>query len=62
MEYIEFLQNEKLLTENIEHLELEDTQGISGLKAIRVEINLNNGQEASKIELSKVTSQQLLKK
>jgi hypothetical protein len=62
LEYIEFLQNEKLLTENIEHLELEDTQGISGLKAIRVEINLNNGQEASKIELSKVTSQQLLKK
>ena len=62
LEYIEFLQNEKLLTENIEHLELEDTQGISGPKAIRVEINLNNGQEASKIELSKVTSQQLLKK
>jgi hypothetical protein len=63
LEYIEFLQNEKLLTENIEHLELEDTQGISGLKAIRVEINLNNGQEQpSKIELSKVTSRQLLKK
>jgi hypothetical protein len=62
LEYVEFLQNEKLLTENIEHLELEDTQGISGLKAIRVEINLNNGQEPSKIELSKVTSQQLLKK
>jgi hypothetical protein len=63
LEYIEFLQNEKLLTENIEHLELEDTQGISGLKALRVEINLNNGQEQpSKIELSKVTSRQLLKK
>jgi hypothetical protein len=63
MEYIEFLQNEKLLTENIEHLELEDTQGISGLKAIRVEVNLNsNGQENSKVELSKVTSQQLLRK
>lgn len=61
-EYIEFLQNEKLLTENIEHLELEDTQGISGLKAIRVEISLNNGQEPSKIELSKVTTQQLLRK
>jgi hypothetical protein len=63
LEYVEFLQNEKLLTENIEHLELEDTQGISGLKAIRVEINLNtNGPEPSKIELSKVTSQQLLRK
>ena len=63
MEYIEFLQNEKLLTENIEHLELEDTQGISGLKALRVEVNLNNnGQETSKVELSKVTSQHLLRK
>ncbi len=61
-EYIEFLQNEKLLTENIEHLDLEDTQGISGLKAIRVEVNLSNGQEATKVELSKVTSQELLRK
>ena len=61
-EYIEFLQNEKLLTENIEQLELEDTQGISGLKALRVEVNFNNGQEPPKVELSKVTSQQLLRK
>ena len=63
-EYIEFLQNEKLLTDNIEHLELEETQGISGLKALRVEINLDNGngQEPSKPELSKVTTQQLLRK
>jgi hypothetical protein len=61
-EYIEFLQNEKLLTENVEQLELEDTQGISGLKALRVEINLDNGQENPKVELSKVTSQELLRK
>jgi len=39
-EYIEFLQNEGLLGENIEHLDLEDTQGISGLKGIRVDVNL----------------------
>jgi hypothetical protein len=38
MEYIEFLQAEKLLGDNIEHLELEDTQGISGLKAVRVDV------------------------
>jgi hypothetical protein len=61
MEYIEFLQNEKLLTDNIEHLELEDTQGISGLKALRVEVNLSNDIN-SKVELSKVTSQELLRK
>jgi hypothetical protein len=39
-EYIEFLQQEGLLTGEVEHLELEDTQGISGLKAIRVQVNL----------------------
>jgi hypothetical protein len=29
------------LGSNVEHLDLEDTQGISGLKAIRVDVNLN---------------------
>jgi hypothetical protein len=52
LEYMEFLQKEGLLTDNVEHLELEDTQGISGLKAIRVEVNLNTepapGQEPLK--------------
>ena len=42
LEYIEFLQNEKLLGDNVEHLELEDTQGISGLKAVRVNIDLTS--------------------
>jgi hypothetical protein len=39
LEYIEFLQGEGLLGENVEHLDLEDTQGISGLRAIRVDVN-----------------------
>lgn len=52
LEYIEFLQKEGLLGPGVEHLELEDTQGISGLKAIRVEVNLEvsengNGQSAA---------------
>lgn len=38
-EYIEFLQGEGMLGDNIEHLDLEDTQGISGLKAVRVDVN-----------------------
>jgi hypothetical protein len=57
------LQAENLLTDNIEHLDLEDTQGISGLKALRVEVNLaNNDTPVGKVELSKVTSKQLLNK
>jgi hypothetical protein len=44
LEYIEFLQKEGLLGQNIEHLELEDTQGINGLKALRVDVNLSEPQ------------------
>jgi len=62
-EYIEFLQAEKLLGGNLEHLDLEDTQGISGLKAIRVDVNLSNEPAAApKVELSKITSKELLRK
>jgi hypothetical protein len=62
LEYIEFLQHEKLLTDSVEHLELEDLQGISGLKAVRVEVNMTNDNMLSKVELSKITSTQLLRK
>jgi hypothetical protein len=61
-EYIEFLQSEKLLGDHVEHLDLEDTQGISGLKAIRVDINLAQEAPVPKVELSKTTSKQLLRK
>ncbi|MBA9076852.1 MULTISPECIES: GAF domain-containing protein [Rufibacter] len=40
-EYIEYLQNKGILTGNVENLEVEDLQGVSGLKALRVEVNLN---------------------
>ena len=39
-QYIEFLQNKNTLKPGIEFLELEELQGVKGLKAIRVEINL----------------------
>jgi hypothetical protein len=40
MVHINFLQQENLLTANTELLELEPLQGVVGLKALRVEINL----------------------
>jgi hypothetical protein len=62
-EFIEFLQKEGLLTDNVEHLELEDTQGISGLKAIRVEVNLNTENTFSPAqETSKISSKQMLRR
>ena len=39
-EYITFLQSKNLLLPGLEELELEAMQGVSGLKALRVAINL----------------------
>jgi hypothetical protein len=39
--YIQFLQSKQILDEGIEMLEVEDLQGISGLKALRVNIMYN---------------------
>jgi hypothetical protein len=39
-EYIRFLQKKNILKPQIEYLELEDLQGVKGLKAIRVEVNM----------------------
>jgi hypothetical protein len=62
-EYIQFLQAEGLLTDNVEHLDLEDTQGISGLKALRVGVKLGNVENGTpKVALSKITSDALLHK
>jgi hypothetical protein len=42
-QYIEFLQSKNFLKPGIEFLELEDLQGVKGLKAIRVDVNLEEG-------------------
>jgi len=39
-EYIEFLKNKNILKPGIEFLELEELQGVKGMKAMRVDINL----------------------
>ena len=41
MNYISQLQQQNILKQNIELLELEELQGVTGLKAIRVEVNLD---------------------
>ncbi|QJP35535.1 GAF domain-containing protein [Nonlabens sp. Ci31] len=38
MRYINFLQHNQLLGNEVEHLELEDVQGVVGLKALRVNV------------------------
>ena len=62
-EYIEFLQNKKLLKPGIEIHDLEELQGVVGLKALRVEVNFDDVPKTEKkVELSDITSQQLLDK
>lgn len=58
--YIEFLQNKNLLKPGIEKFDLEELQGVSGLKALRVDINFDDpGLADKKIKLSEITSRQL---
>ena len=60
MEYIEFLQNHKLLKPGVENLELEELQGVVGLRAMRVEVEPEEFVKPdTKMELSDVTSPDL---
>ncbi|NIJ44523.1 hypothetical protein FHR24_000962 [Wenyingzhuangia heitensis] len=49
LRYIEYLRKQEYFLNEIEFLDIEDLQGVSGLKAIRVAINYN---KASKDEIS----------
>lgn len=40
--YIRFLQSKNILDKNIEHLDVEDFQGVTGMKAIRVSLSENS--------------------
>jgi hypothetical protein len=42
-EYISYLQNENILNNDLEQLELEELQGVAGLKALRVGVNVEEG-------------------
>jgi hypothetical protein len=55
LKYIKYLQHTQILEPSIEQFEVEDLQGVSGLKAIRVKV-INNAAPADK----KITYQDLL--
>ncbi|HLW33858.1 MAG TPA: hypothetical protein VKX40_16475, partial [Aequorivita sp.] len=48
LSYIKFLQHKKLLGEEVELVELEDLQGVTGLKAIRVNLLYSKNADNSK--------------
>jgi len=62
LNFIEYLQNEKLLTGEVEHLELEELQGINGLKALRVEVNFEHDNADAKSDNIKLPAQKVLRR
>ena len=58
--YIEFLQNKKLLQDKVERFDLEELQGISGLKGLRAMINYNQKVDSNNRQVAE-TSNLLLK-
>lgn len=56
LKYIKYLQHKKILEPSIEQFEVEDLQGVSGLRAIRVKV-INNTENTSD---KKITYQDLL--
>jgi hypothetical protein len=62
MAYIEYLQSENMLSGEVESLELEELQGISGLKALRVEVNLNNENTITQADMARVAANTVLRK
>jgi len=56
LKYIKYLQHKKILEPEIEQFEVEDLQGVSGLRAIRVKVINNTVNPATK----KITYQDLL--
>ena len=60
-EYIEFLQNQKLLKPGIEHHDLEELQGVVGLRGLRVDVQYEDDISVQNPPLSSMTDEQLLK-
>lgn len=57
MEYIEYLQHKNLIKPGIEKHDLEELQGVIGLKALRVDINFDSDVKAeAKAEMLSTTS------
>ncbi|PTT10263.1 GAF domain-containing protein, partial [Flavobacterium sp. HMWF030] len=56
LKYIKYLQHKKILEPSIEQFEVEDLQGVSGLRAIRVKVINNNANPVAQ----KITYQDLL--
>ncbi len=53
-QYIDYLQGNGFLLQKVEELELEELQGASGLKALRVKINMNSKKAKAEIDQTSI--------
>ena len=58
--YIKYLQRKSYLGENVEYLELEDVQGVVGLKAIRIEVLYSPSTAPRKVTDETITYEDLI--
>ena len=56
LKYIEFLQHKNLIEEEVEQLELEDTQGVTGLKALRIKVKMDAVDTVGTSEIEEIIS------
>jgi len=54
--YFEYLKSKDYITGEVEELELENLQGVQGLKALRIKININSTIESGKSIKSEIES------
>jgi hypothetical protein len=52
--YFEYLKSKKYITGEVEELELENLQGVQGLRALRIKINFDSAVETGKSIKSEV--------
>jgi hypothetical protein len=62
MGFIESLQKDGLFKQEVQQFELEELQGVSGLKALRVLINFEDPVTPSKKEKRKISSRRITKR
>jgi hypothetical protein len=56
LKYCEFLHHRKLIEKDIEQLTLEDTQGVTGLKALRIKIKMDQSEILHTREIEEIIS------
>jgi hypothetical protein len=54
LKYIDYLKGREIITKDVEFLELEEMQGVHGLKALRITVNLKNKNRDSNLDKQNV--------